>query len=150
MSELFSQGSYGYIAEKDLATAKKILDLSPQHSAFLSQQSVEKILKQALQETGISAYDLFKTHTLKKLARNLHEFNLDNFLVDLTDLTDVYFNTRYPGEEYWEIDLTKSKKLLSVAIDINSIVIKKLIEIRTLKEKEAESLLNDTNLFNLE
>ncbi len=82
----------------DLKSIEKIMDdafLTP-IACFHSQQCVEKTLKAALESLG---YDIPKTHDLIRLYELIpQKINIDVDLEQLQIVSDLYIETRYPGD----------------------------------------------------
>ncbi len=82
----------------DLRNIEKIMDdeyLTP-IACFHSQQCVEKALKAVLEQFG---YDVPKTHDLVRLYELIpNHLNLHLDLDMLQTISDLYIETRYPGE----------------------------------------------------
>jgi HEPN domain-containing protein len=106
--------SYGDIAAEDLLAAREMLNAGLyNHAARLCQQYVEKILKQCLHIRGTEESDLFllHSHKLARLAERCCELTSASFgrteMALFRELTDYYFDTNYPGENY--IKLSKEQ-----------------------------------------
>ena len=106
-------GSYSYIdiARKDLAAAHEMLKAGMyNHAVRLCQQYIEKIMKECIHRNGGTEADLFllHTHRLAKLSTRCEEIAdmrfTDSEKLFLRTLTDYYFDTNYPGENYIEVN----------------------------------------------
>jgi HEPN domain-containing protein len=105
-------GEYSYIdiACDDLTAAKEMMKAKLyNHAARLCQQYVEKVLKECVHKYGNHETDLLllHTHRLYKLAARCGE--LKHIIFDklettfMRELTDYYFDTNYPGENYIKV-----------------------------------------------
>lgn len=119
----FKPGTYGHIAQKDLDGAIRTAAIFPSGSGVYAQQAVEKMLKQYLKEVlYCSDENLLRTHNLRRLFKAVGISGLDQYKAQLYELSDAYFNTRYPGEDYWVLTATEAEELCAVATVILSIV----------------------------
>jgi HEPN domain-containing protein len=103
--------TYRDLALRDLQSAKIMLDAGIYNNAArFCQQYVEKIFKEKIQKSGTEDGDRFllHTHKLSKLARRCEDLSSIKFSKDeiilFNELTNYYFDTNYPGDEYMEID----------------------------------------------
>jgi len=102
--------SYADIALEDLQASKALLALQMyNHSARLCQQYVEKIFKEIIFRLGSEEKDMFALHhhNVYKLSSRVAELTNTKFSKDdigfFRSLTDYYFDTNYPGENYVRI-----------------------------------------------
>ena len=102
-----SKYSYIDIAKEDLLAAKETLRAGLyNHSARLCQQYVEKVFKECIARNGTEETDLLllHTHKLSRLANRccaLLEISFSRTeMAFFRELTDYYFDTNYPGENY--------------------------------------------------
>lgn len=112
----FEYGSFGHIAEKDLIRATKTYQIGEfSVCGFYCQQCLEKIGKQYLQRALLGSLETLdlKTHRLKKIYSKIDLADIDDALVTLYALTDCYFDSRYPGEDYFELDEQSAWKYLN-------------------------------------
>ncbi|MCL2421569.1 MAG: HEPN domain-containing protein [Defluviitaleaceae bacterium] len=109
-------GKYSYrdIAHEDLLAAREMLKVQLyNHAARHCQQYVEKIFKECLSLHGTGEPDLFlmHSHKLARLAERCGELMGISFsrieMALFRELTDYYFDTNYPGENY--VKLSESK-----------------------------------------
>lgn len=137
-----NNNNYLSIAKLDLKSAKHLIDINPQIVPSLCTQAIEKELKHYITEyIYIEGDDLriMKGHNLKKLARATDIKSIDEYIVDLTDLTDYYFDTRYPGESFIEISYDEAKRIYEKTEEIFNLILKGI------NDKEKELKLLDTN-----
>lgn len=95
------------------------------HIAPLCQQCAEKYLKSIIVDSGVPLEDkeLLKSHSLVKLASYI-EKNIIPLQIDRRELrllTDFYYDTRYPGDNFYiidEIELKSGLELLYIIKDI--------------------------------
>lgn len=154
----FKYGSYGYIAQKDLNRAYKSLDMNePSLSALCAQQAVEKILKHyiAVKSLDRSDKDLLKSHNNRRLATACKLDDLGPLINGLKDFDSVYFDTRYPGESYYEVDAVNARKLLDLTRAVFEVVVDNLYGVKdeSIKEDIEEKFGSDsplTQLFTVE
>lgn len=112
----FKPGSYGYIAQRNLRDALSNMETSPALCAELSQQAVEKLLKQYMQEVlHCRDIGILHTHSIRRLLASAKIEGLTPYAAQLIALTEVYYNTRYPGEEYYEVNASEAEKLYLAA-----------------------------------
>jgi len=103
--------TYHEIALRDIKSAKIMLEAGIYNNAVrFCQQYVEKIFKHRIESSGYedSDFGLMHTHRVQKLARRCEQltgiaFTKDELLL-FSALTDYYFDTNYPSDEYVEID----------------------------------------------
>jgi len=105
-----SNYSYIDIARTDLAAAHEMLKVGMyNHAVRLCQQYIEKLMKECIHRNGGTEADLFllHTHRLAKLSTRCEEIANVKFSdaekLFLRTLTDYYFDTNYPGENYNEV-----------------------------------------------
>jgi len=110
-------GKYSYIdiAKDDLRAAQTMLRAGLyNHSVRLCQQCVEKILKECIAKHGTDETDLFllHIHKLSRLATRCGELRGIAFsrteMAFFRELTDYYFDTNYPGENYIQLSETEA------------------------------------------
>jgi len=98
--------SYLAIALRNIKTNRKLLGWGDYNdSARYSQQVVEKTLKHLLETTNdVSVTKFFKLHNLSKLYSEVENRNIKTLpQVDkdiLAVLTDYYYDTNYPGDNF--------------------------------------------------
>ena len=106
------KGSYSYIdiAREDLRAAGEMLRAGLyNHAVRLCQQYVEKVLKECLEKHGAGEEDLRLQHSHRvfRLAERAAELRGLTFTrtekAFFRELTDYYFDTNYPGEDYIEV-----------------------------------------------
>lgn len=116
----YKYGSYGYISKKDLQSALNNLNTDYGVSALYSQQSVEKICKEMILRLNIKEGtrerdDALHSHKITLILKFINNSKLNQFLKEIKDFNDVYFNTRYPGEEFYEVDYLEAKELFELS-----------------------------------
>ena len=121
----FEYGSYGFIAQRDIQKAERLVYSDPDMALFLMQQALEKIMKQVITlfYEGNRRTDLLKTHNLKFLAAHSGVPDWKKYRDFLTYLSDFYFEGRYPGIDFdipepeeAENALPKAKELFSITV----------------------------------
>lgn len=123
----YKYGSYGYIAHKDLRDAKLLYSVGSYDAcAVHAEQAVEKLLKEVINtDLSITADpSILKTHKIRKLIKVLATKypELAKYSYLGARLSDVYFDTRYPGIDYEECDQQEAKELLSGAEEVFAII----------------------------
>lgn len=97
--------------------------LSYNRVASESQQVLEKILKGVVEMCDdIEMFEkerLLKSHNLRKLgeAANKH-FGTALNTSDLAYVKDFYFEARYPGEDFVEVDLATRDKCIEIVLNV--------------------------------
>ncbi|MCL2223633.1 MAG: HEPN domain-containing protein [Defluviitaleaceae bacterium] len=118
-------GKYSYIdvAHDDLTAANEMLNAKLyNHAVRLCQQYIEKVFKECLTLNGTDELDLFllHTHKLSRLAERCGELIGVKFsrteIAFFRELTDYYFDTNYPGENYVKIAEAKAVEVLNETI----------------------------------
>lgn len=113
-------GSYSYrgLATEDLLAAQELLKAKLyNHAVRLCQQYVEKVLKQCLFTHGTDEADLYLLHTHKivRLAERCAQLCNIEFTFDeiafFRELSDYYFDTNYPGENYIRVSESKANEV---------------------------------------
>lgn len=76
-------------------------DLGP-----LAEQVAEKMLKSVLTLEVVDVTSILQSHNLKNIYTKIQEAGVDLNLCkkDLSMLKDVYFDARYPGENYIDVN----------------------------------------------
>ena len=84
--------------------------------AVHAQQVAEKLLKSVINVVLVDDSKSTKTHNLRKLNDILKDSNVDLFLDDLelSYLTDFYFDAGYPGDDFVIVDKSKCNKCLDI------------------------------------
>lgn len=121
-------GSYGYIAMKNLKSAERNLEIDADVVVYNSQQAVEKILKEYIKATYFSAdiESLLHTHKLHLLVKKSGIDKLSGFKSDIADLSNYYFDGRYPGIGYEEVTQEDALRLFNAAKQMVAIVESKI------------------------
>ncbi len=123
----YKVGSYAYIAIKDFHTAEVLLNNGIYDAATVSmQQSIEKMCKAYIQNNKIDIAELKGSHNLYRLLHVVDSVLAQKYKGDLFDLKDAYYDTRYPGIDYREIDCALASKLMTVTEDVMIAINKKL------------------------
>lgn len=115
-------GSYLYISKRDLQDATLLFKGgSYTQSGRLSEQVVEKVLKHHLHTNGTPEdYRLLYTHKPFRLYKKCQEcgFGLElskDQLLTLKDLDSYYYDTNYPGNDFFELDHDQAQDALNLA-----------------------------------
>ena len=85
-----------------------------------AQQVAEKLLKSVINSVLVDDSKSIKTYNLRKLNDSLKESNVELFLDDLelSYLTDFYFDARYPGDDFVIVDKSRCNKCLEIMYKI--------------------------------
>ena len=118
------RNTYIDIAENDLQYLESVLKTGNtfyNQLAVQCQQVAEKFLKGYLDRTVLEedVSDLLRKHNMKKIASKLNDMNpgLKLDTVGLAYLTDVYFDARYPGDDFYTVSKEEFEKCLSIMYD---------------------------------
>ncbi len=143
----FKYGTYGAIAKRDLEDMEFLKDSRPHIATQSAQQAIEKILKHYINETytGLDKSDILKVHKLILLANKTNIPELMNYRSTLRNLTDFYFEGRYPGIDYFEPTVDDLNLVVQDVRDIFQIVENYISNINVQKT----SLLGSLNKMNL-
>lgn len=127
----FSLGSYGYLAYRDLRSAELLIQYEHWNSSdVLIQQSIEKYLKHYINEkspSGATPDDL-RGHKLLKLLKVSGINRLADLRGALSEITDCYFDARYPGEDYTEYEKNDIMYYLSAAYTVEKYMLSVFFE----------------------
>lgn len=130
------KGKYSYIdmARDDLFAAKEMLRAGLyNHSARLCQQYIEKVLKECIMHHGTEETDilLLHTHKLARLADRCGELAEISFgkteMAFFRELTDYYFDTTYPGENFIKISEEEARRVYEEVLEFREVYEKVLI-----------------------
>ena len=121
------------IAENDLEFLEAVLKTGNtfyNQLAVQCQQVAEKFLKGYLDNMALEedVTDLLRKHNMKQIAAKLNELKPDLKLdtVGLAYLTDFYFDTRYPGDDFYTVSKEEFEKCLAIMYDtVNKLKAKK-------------------------
>ena len=112
MDMRFPRGSYGYIADKNKATADKLLkELDWDVAVFFMQQAIEKYLKQYLVNNEMGTEKLLATHSLLTLCEAACIDKLRRFYNDLDVIENAYSNGSYPSAVFVEFTAEEAVRL---------------------------------------
>ena len=126
MGLFYMLGEYSYadIALEDLQAAKELLKAHMyNHSTRLCQQFTEKMLKDIISHMGTEERDMYllSVHNIVKLATRVAELTSTNFSKEdigfFRGLTDYYFDTNYPGENYVRITKEEARDVYFSTIE---------------------------------
>ena len=139
---MFDFGTYGYIAEKDLKCAEKNLSIGEYNAVGVySQQALEKIAKHYIQRKFIveDIAELMRSRKLRKLYSRIKSYvDIKNEMEVIYALTDCYFDTRYPSENYFELDSKSAERYLESAKLIFERVREKILTLDNCSISESE------------
>lgn len=109
-----------------------------------AQQIAEKMLKSVAERECVGIEKLMKSHNLRALYTEIHkvdasfELNKDK----LSTLKDLYFDTRYPGDNYVEVDYETCADAISTMYAVIKEVNKKResvgLPVHDVEEKQLE------------
>ena len=100
--------------------------------AVNAQQVTEKMLKSVVERVCVEPFKLLTTHNLRALYTEIHNEDTE-FLLDkgaLSMLKDFYFDAKYPGDNYIEVDAESCNECLETMYDT--------IEMVNMKRKKLE------------
>lgn len=115
---MFNVGTYGAYAEKDLKGANALLAAGLYELAGVqAQQCLEKIAKHYILNYVISKdmTSLMKSHKLRRLYAQIPNKSVKDYALSLQDLTDCYFDGRYPSEELYILDEMAARELVALS-----------------------------------
>ena len=119
-------GSFLYIAERDSKLANSAYDIKEYTGCGqLCEKCVEKSLKAYISEFG-SETDLLalSAHNPHRLYEKCCELGFEKFDKDMAfemaKLADYYRETRYPGDNYFELTETEARDALKIMRYINN------------------------------
>ena len=94
-------------------------DLGP-----LAEQVAEKMLKSVLTLEVVDVTSILQSHNLKNIYTKIQEAGVDLNLCkkDLSMLKDVYFDARYPGENYIDVNQEDCADYVRIMYDVVSAV----------------------------
>lgn len=118
------KNTYLDIAENDLQYLEAVLKTGNtfyNQLAVQCQQVAEKFLKgyldRMLLEEDVS--ELLRKNSLKKIAAKLNDIKpeLELNTIGLAYLTDLYFDARYPGDDFYTVSKEEFEKCLAIMYD---------------------------------
>ena len=87
--------------------------------AVNAQQVAEKVLKSVVEIVSPDAEGILKTHNLRglynEISKYLPTFELNQWKLSM--LKDIYFDAKYPGDNFMEIDQKTCDECLSIMYD---------------------------------
>ena len=97
--------TYLAIAKNDYQYALAVRNLGFNNNAgFTCVNTVEKLFKSVIELTVPDCHSLLRSHNLRNLYRSIRDIiKLDISEGDLAIMSDFYFDTRYPGDDFTEI-----------------------------------------------
>lgn len=118
------KNNYLDIAKNDLEYLESVLAGGSTFYNQLSvqcQQVAEKYLKGYLDKIFVEedVSDLLRKHNMKKMASKLNAWSsgLSLDTIGLAYLTDFYFDSRYPGDDFYTVTKEEFDKCLSIMYD---------------------------------
>ncbi len=99
--------------------------------AVNAQQVAEKMLKSIVERVCIEPFKLMTTHNLRALYTEIHKTDME-FVLDkgaLSMLKDFYFDAKYPGDNYVDVDYESCMECLRTMYDTIEMVNKKRVEL---------------------
>ena len=122
-------GRYSYIdiAKEDLLAAKEMLRAGLyNHATRHCQQYVEKVFKECISKFSATEIDLLllNSHKLARLATHCSELKETCFsrteMAFFRELTDYYFDTNYPGENYFKASEEEASNVYNQTLQFQS------------------------------
>ena len=112
---------YYVIACNDLYYLQATLHLPYYNQiAIGAQQVAEKMIKSVAERTCVGIEKLMGSHNLRALYTEIRK-NEDDFVLDkdkLSTLKDFYFDARYPGDNYVDVDEEDCEHCLTTMYDV--------------------------------
>lgn len=144
----FKYGSYGDIALQNLNEAKGSFNAGLyKGTGFWSQQAVELILKEYINtKESNPSNELLHSHSISKFTRAYKELSHLKSISGFSDLANIYFNTRYPGDEYWVLDRESAEEVLGFAIKVVDEICVMIESIRNEKDRGCANDLHKLQL----
>ncbi len=114
------KNEYYSIAYNDLLYLQATLHLPFYNNiAVNAQQVAEKVLKSVVEIVSPDAEGILKTHNLRglynEISKYLPTFELNQWKLSM--LKDIYFDAKYPGDNFMEIDQKTCDECLSIMYD---------------------------------
>lgn len=114
------KNEYYSIAYNDLLYLQATLHLPFYNNiAVNAQQVAEKVLKSVVEIVSPDAEGILKTHNLRglynEISKYLPAFELNQWKLSM--LKDIYFDAKYPGDNFMEIDQKTCDECLSIMYD---------------------------------
>lgn len=149
----FKHNTYGYIATKELNVATRLISTEYEVSAGYSQQVVEKICKEYISRFEIGGEDerkiILKSHNMLSLLKFTEIKELASLTFSIREFNKLYYDTRYPGENFYEVEYEDSVVLLDLAKKIYIIVCSAIEQKKDqLCTIEPEDIINAFDVFN--
>ena len=117
--------SYKELADRDLRAAKMMFDGEMYNQVVrFCQQYIEKMLKQVIFSEGSTDKDivLLKSHKVATIAKRYEEISGIKFTLDeialFYQLTDYYFDTNYPGDDYVELSMEEAEEIYNKVLSM--------------------------------
>ncbi len=124
---------YYRIAISDLNYLQATLHLPYYNQIAISaQQIAEKMLKSIVERVCVEPFKLLTTHNLRALYTEIHKQD-NRFVLDkgaLSMLKDFYFDAKYPGENYVDVDYESCVECLDIMYDTIEAVNEKRDELK--------------------
>ena len=123
---------YYRIACSDLAYLQATLHLPFYNQITIqAQQIAEKMLKSIVERVCVEPFKLMQSHNLRALYIEIYKTDT-NFNIDkraLSMLKDYYFDAKYPGENYVDVDKESCNECLEIMYDTIEAVNRKRLEL---------------------
>ena len=125
-------GGYLYLSGKDAVRARQMYELNDYTACGrFCEQSAEKSLKAFIEKNGgISDRPLMKIHKPRRLYERCCELGLEEadalFALQLSVFSEYYYDTNYPGADYFELTEQQAKEAIHVMERVNNSVIRAL------------------------
>ena len=110
----FKFGSYGYIASKNLKESQRVMSIAPSTAAESALAASEKILKHCvvtLCPHSVERDRILRSHKPKSIANFLNDIRFKDIRSELLEINDLYFEIRYPGDEYHDITVEEAARI---------------------------------------
>lgn len=116
-----TKNDYYSIACEDLKYLQATLHLPYYNQiAVQTQQIAEKMLKSVAEHTCVGIEKLMQSHNLRAIYTEIHNSEPDFVLnkSDLSMLKDFYFDAKYPGDNFVEVDKESCQECLDIMYSV--------------------------------
>lgn len=127
-----TNNDYYKIACSDLQYMQATLHLPFYNQIVIhAQQITEKMLKSIVERVCVDPFKLLATHNLRALYLEIHQED-PNFILnkgELSLLKDFYYDAKYPGDNYVDVDYGSCSECLEIMYDTIQMVNQKRLEL---------------------
>lgn len=141
-----NHNDYYVIACNDLLYLQVTLNTSFYNQITVNaQQIAEKMLKSLAERVCVNIDKLMQTHNLRAIYMEIHKV-LPSFCLDkgsLSMLKDFYFDAKYPGDNYVDVDGNTCQECLHIMYDTVEAVNQERLKLSLPVKKFDRKLLSD-------